>query len=257
MLAWSWPYLLPAFCVAGILLFLAHRRARAADLLQIFGLLIPVFRDRGRNLAQGLGVSLTHDVVTLMFTGGLIAVDWILQARQSKRKKSVYVTVLVTMMTAPGSFPSWAPWNATGVLVISGTHLSGRNFRRRFPGDKVVVFSPDPALSYPGFVERGLLPGTRYLMMYPLAFFDQTGDPREQKFVEDVAEDLYKNKPRFLYFPVSRSHLPAGFNIFDYARRASGWVQSHQGPISSGLAKSIGSPAGTNGRALTVRELVH
>lgn len=102
-------------------------------------------------------------------------------------------------------------------------------------GDHVVVFSPHPKYFYPNGVYMGYFPGTRYLFMFPLSYFnnrhlvDEKADyqyrtlnhmpPDEQKFVTQIEEDIEKFKPEMLVFPSATTEpkfLPSNFNVLKY-----------------------------------------
>jgi len=98
-------------------------------------------------------------------------------------------------------------------------------------GSSVVIFSIHPCYSYPVFYERGYVPGTRYVSLFPLAFFNFTADrlemikrrhpdesdlsPDERKFVEHLKADFENKKPDFIIFP--KGLVPEGFDPYRYA----------------------------------------
>ena len=112
--------------------------------------------------------------------------------------------------------------------------------RSAAPGEQVVIFAAEPFSIYPELLNHGLWPGTRYPILYPLAFFNGTAarrellrtrypapsdlEPAERIFVERVREDLVKNKPALLVFRKRFTpYLPNDFNSFEYAKSV-GWI---------------------------------
>ena len=89
------------------------------------------------------------------------------------------------------------------------------------PGERAVVFSSNPDIAWPMIYRHQLLPGTRYLIMYPLGFFNMDGErkrelakdpirlshvePEEAAFIANVRQDLERNKPELLIFPRTNS----------------------------------------------------
>lgn len=101
--------------------------------------------------------------------------------------------------------------------------------------DRVVIFSPSPLHSYPALLQLQRYPGTRYLFLFPVSFFnnplyaDPTGSynyksldqlsPAEATFVQQMRDDMLVSKPQLLVFTKFNNEfdfLPDNFNIFDY-----------------------------------------
>ncbi|MGZ6468924.1 MAG: hypothetical protein ACXWQJ_16610 [Bdellovibrionota bacterium] len=121
--------------------------------------------------------------------------------------------------------------------------LAAKNILAKFvrPGDHVLIFSPSPFFSYPLFYEQDLHPGSKYLFLFPLAFFNNVPErremiatrypgsadffPGEREFVEGLRVDIQEKRPELLVFPRFDEKiykfrgwwLPPNFDTFRYA----------------------------------------
>lgn len=110
-------------------------------------------------------------------------------------------------------------------------------------GEKIVILSVNPSYSYPYFVHKGYWPGTRYLFLFPIAFFnnrfevDDNGpypyksfeqmSVEEQLFLQRLQEDIRNSKPKVLAFisaPRDHTFLSEKFDIFKYFEVNGSWA---------------------------------
>jgi len=110
-------------------------------------------------------------------------------------------------------------------------------------GDKVLILSVNPSYSYPLFNHMGYRTGSRYLFLFPMAFFnnkflvDEDGPypyksfeqmpAEEQLFIRRLQEDVLTNKPKVLAFistPRDHTFLPKNFDIFKYFEVNGSWA---------------------------------
>ncbi|MGE0632508.1 MAG: hypothetical protein AB7O96_08880 [Pseudobdellovibrionaceae bacterium] len=110
------------------------------------------------------------------------------------------------------------------------------------PRDRVVMFTAGSYFMYSNAFYRDYFPGTRYMSIFPLAFFNNRfeGDPTqvpqyktfeqmppdEQTFVSRIQEDILNNKPQMLAFISMRSewtYLPYYFDTFKYFETNGSW----------------------------------
>jgi hypothetical protein len=98
-------------------------------------------------------------------------------------------------------------------------------------GSRIAIMAVHPCFSYPLFYEQNYSLGTRYMVLFPLAFFNYTPErlemlkthypnesdlsSEEKKFVNNVKIDLMKNKPDFIIFPTQL--VPEEFDSYRYS----------------------------------------
>lgn len=165
----------------------------------------------------------------LLFLGFPISVFALQQFFESKLKQ-VAAATLLTFLISQHMYVLIKKVPSTELHFIK--ECGNDDLREIVPqGSSVVIFSIHPCFSYPIFYERNYSPGTRYVSLFPLAFFNFTPDrlemfktrfpteadlsQEEKKFVDNLKNDFKTKKPEFIIFP--KNLVPEGFDPYQYA----------------------------------------